>query len=279
MKMGRPFLALCAFAGLMAAATVPAQGQSAAGLSGVSFSNPFSATTPASATPTSATRFSATVSSQGANPQSSISTTQTTHAQPGFTYRAYQKPTHHQKFTNYLFDAFGPYSIVGSIGAGSIHQATNAPPDWGQGWQAWGARVGSAYGVSVVTQTTRYAVSELLREDTIYYRCECTGTWPRIKHAVISTVTARKGDDGHRVFSIPAILAPYAGSETAALVWYPSRFGAKDGFRMGNYNLLDQVGMNLGLEFIWGGPHTLLNKVHVPIVSNVTGSTATQDKP
>jgi hypothetical protein len=39
--------------------------------------------------------------------------------------------------------------------------------------------------------------------------------------------------------------------------------------------------MNLGLEFIWGGPHTLLNKVHVPVISNVTGSTPkdTQDKP
>jgi hypothetical protein len=39
------------------------------------------------------------------------------------------------------------------------------------------------------------------------------------------------------------------------------------------------VGMNLGLEFIWGGPHTLLSKVHVPIVSNATGSHPTQDKP
>ena len=267
MKLGRPFLALCAFGGLMAAATVPAQGQSASGFSGVSFSSPFAPATQSS-TPANSTTQSST-------------TTQTAHVQPGLTYAEYHKPTHHQKFTNYLFDAFGPYSIVGSIGAGTIHQATNAPPDWGQGWQAWGARVGSSYGVSVVTQTTRYALSEVLREDTIYYRCECTGIWPRAKHAIISTVTARKGEDGHRVISIPAIVAPYAGSEAAALIWYPSRFGAKDGFRMGNYNLLDQVGMNLGLEFIWGGPHTLLNKYHVPVISNVTGSThsETNDKP
>jgi hypothetical protein len=280
MKMGRRFLALCAFAGWVAAATVPAQGQAAAGFSGVSFNDPFSAANPATAAPANSAKLSSTDFSaiQSANPQSTTST-QTTHVQPGLTFRAYQKPTHHQKFTNYLFDAFGPYSIVGSIGAGTIHQATNAPPDWGQGWQAWGARVGSAYGVDVVTQTARYAFSEILREDTIYYRCECSGIWPRAKHAIISTVTARKGEDGHRVISIPAILAPYAGSETAALLWYPSRFGPKDGFRMGNYNFLDQVGMNLGLEFIWGGPHTLLNKVHVPIVSNATGSTGTQDKP
>jgi hypothetical protein len=267
MKIGRKFLASCAFATLLAASTMPAQGQGAAG-------SPASAP---SAQSSSSTQSTTTVTTT----QSSTSKAPALHVQPGLSYATYHRPTHSEKFRNYLFDAFGPYSIIGSIGAGTIHQATNAPPDWGQGWQAWGARVGSAYGVSVVTQTTRYAFSELLREDTLYYRCECNGILPRAKHAVISTFTARAGEDGHRVISIPAIVAPYAGSETAALLWYPSRFGPKDGFRMGNYNLLDQIGMNLGLEFIWGGPHTLLNKVHVPIVSNATGSThsETQDKP
>jgi hypothetical protein len=45
-----------------------------------------------------------------------------------------------------------------------------------------------------------------------------------------------------------------------------------DGFRNGNYNLLVQAGLNVALEFIWGGPHTLLSQHHVPVVSNVTGS-------
>jgi hypothetical protein len=45
-----------------------------------------------------------------------------------------------------------------------------------------------------------------------------------------------------------------------------------DGFRMGNYNLLIQAGFNVALEFIYGGPHTLLSQHHVPIVSSVTGS-------
>jgi hypothetical protein len=254
MKIRHSIPAVCALAALFAAA-MPAWGQSAAGAQ----------TSTSSST------------SQTTTTQTTDSTT--THAQPGLTYQGYHKPTHEEKFKGYLFDAFGPYAIVGSIGAGAVHQASNAPPEWGQGWEAYGKRVGSSYGIGIVTQTTRYVFSELLREDTLYYRCECTGIFPRAKHALISTVTARKGEDGHRVFSIPAILAPYAGGETAALLWYPGRFGPKDGFRMGNYNLLDQAGMNLGLEFIWGGPHTLLSKVHVPIVSNATGSHPTQDKP
>jgi hypothetical protein len=80
---------------------------------------------------------------------------------------------------------------------------------------------------------------------------------------VISTVTARRGADGHRVFSFPALASPYAGTMTAALGWYPSRYNPKDGFRMGNYNLLAFTGGNIALEFLYGGPHTLLSRMHL----------------
>jgi hypothetical protein len=45
--------------------------------------------------------------------------------------------------------------------------------------------------------------------------------------------------------------------------WYPSRFGAKDAFRIGNYTLLANVGGNIGLEFIYSGPHSLLSRLHL----------------
>jgi hypothetical protein len=50
---------------------------------------------------------------------------------------------------------------------------------------------------------------------------------------------------------------PYAGTMAAVYGWYPSRFGVKDGLRMGNYNLLAFAGLNVAKEFIYGGPHTL----------------------
>src|ERR1700685_1923869 len=192
----------------------------------------------------------------------------------------YHRPTEREKLKTYTFDTFGPYAILGSAFSAGIAQAETAskahnagiPPDWGQGWDAYGARVGSDFGINLFTQTARYSLAEAFREDTIFYRCECTGFLPRLKHALLSTVTARKGDDGHRVFSIPALIAPYAGGEAAALLWFPSRYDAKDGFRTGNYNLLAQAVLNLALEFIYGGPHTLLSHHHVPVVSNATGS-------
>ena len=97
----------------------------------------------------------------------------------------------------------------------------------------------------------------------MYYRCECKGVLPRLGHAVISTLTARRGEDGHRVFSFPALVAPYAGTMTAVYGWYPRRYGAKDALRMGNYNLLQFVGGNIALEFLYRGPHSWLTRMHL----------------
>ena len=184
----------------------------------------------------------------------------TTHVQPGTTYT---RPTTREKLHNYLFDAFGPYPILGAGFAAGLNQASNHPPEWKQGAEGYGRRFGSSFGIALTTTTTRYAVATIFREDTLYYRCECKGVLPRLGHAVLSTVTARRGSDGHRVFSLPGLLAPYAGSMTAALGWYPSRYSPKDGFRMGNYNLLAFTGGNIALEFVYGGPHTLLSRVHL----------------
>jgi hypothetical protein len=189
--------------------------------------------------------------------------------QPG---QSYQRPTEKDKLHGYIFDAFGPYAFLSAVTVAGIQQARNRPPDWGQGWGAYGDRVASDFGINLVTQTTRYGLAEIFREDTLYYRCECSGFGRRLEHALISTVTARRGADGHRTFSFSSLAAPYAGTEAAALLWYPSRFDAMDGFRMGNINLAVQAGYNIAFEFIYGGPHTLLAKHHIPVVSDVTGS-------
>jgi hypothetical protein len=175
----------------------------------------------------------------------------------------YVLPPQATKVHNYLFDAFGPYPIVGAGLAAGINQMQNSPPEWKQGANAYGKRLGSDFGIAAVTTTTRYALSEAFHEDTLYYRCECKGVFPRLRHAVISTFTARRGNDGHRVFSFPDLVAPYAGTMTAVYGWYPGRYDYKDAFRMGNYSLLGYVGANISLEFLYSGPHSLLSRMHL----------------
>ncbi len=181
----------------------------------------------------------------------------------------YVRPTEKTKVSNYAFDTFGPYPIAVSAFAAGVNQWTNSPPEWGQGAQGFGKRLGSDFGIAAIGTTTRYGLAEAFREDTLYYRCECSGPFPRLRHAVISTFTGRRGADGHRVFSISALAAPYAGSMIAVHLWYPDRFDAKDAFRMGNYSLLGYVGGNIALEFFYSGPHALISRMHL---NNAHGS-------
>jgi hypothetical protein len=180
--------------------------------------------------------------------------------QPG---QPYQRPTEKDKLHGFIFDAFGPYAFISAVTVAGIQQARNRPPDWGQGWGAYGDRVASDFGINLVTQTTRYGLAELFREDTLYYRCECKGFFPRLNHALISTLTSRRGEDGHRVFSFPDLVAPYAGTMVGVYAWYPDRFGAKDAFRLGNYSLIGYAAENVGLEFLYQGPHKWLTRMHL----------------
>jgi hypothetical protein len=175
----------------------------------------------------------------------------------------YVRPAERTKVGNYVFDAIGPYPIVGAAIAAGIGQFTNSPPEWKQGAKGFSRRFGSDFAIAAISTTTRYGLAQALKEDTLYYRCECRGFLPRLRHAVISTLTGRQGEDGHRVFSIPQFVAPYAGTTSAVYGWYPSRYGAKDAFRMGNYSLLGEAGENIGLEFFYSGPHSLLSRMHL----------------
>ncbi len=175
----------------------------------------------------------------------------------------YVRPTQKTKLHNYVFDAFGPYPIVGAGFAAGINQAYHTPPEWEEGAEGYGKRMGSDFAIAAVSTTTRYALAQAFHEDTLYYRCECKGFVPRLSHALLSTFTARRGDDGHRVFSFPSLVAPYAGTMTAVYGWYPDRYNAEDAFRMGNYSLLGYAGGNVALEFLYSGPHSLLSRMHL----------------
>ncbi len=167
---------------------------------------------------------------------------------------AYRRPSHKTMFRNYVFDTIGPYAIMGAALNGGIDQVNDSPPEWKLGAAGYGRRVANNFGIAAVSTSTRYVLAQALREDTLYYRCECRGLFPRLKHAVISNFTARRGEDGHRALSPSALIAPYAGNMAAVYVWYPGRYSYKDGFRMGNYSLLEGTLGSIVREFFYRGP-------------------------
>jgi len=169
----------------------------------------------------------------------------------------YVRPDFRQRFHDYEISTFGPIRMVTLVAGSAISHADDVPPEWGQGWGAYGERFISDVGSSTTAGTTNFLLGEALHLDTKYYPCTCKGVWPRVRHALVSSVTGRAGEDGHRVFSPPAVVSPYAGA-FSTLAWYPARYGPRDAFRTGNYDLLDSVGMKIALEFL----HPLLRKLH-----------------
>lgn len=173
----------------------------------------------------------------------------------------YVPPTEEQKFHDFLMNAVGPVAFAGASFAAAIDQASDSPHKWGQGADAYSVRLASNLGISLVTATAQYSLAETFHEDTTYYRCTCSGFFPRFWHAAASTVTARRGEDGYTSFSVALTVSPFIGPLTAANTWIPGRDGPILGAHMGVFNLLGQFGQNESLEFLYGGPHTLLGHI------------------
>ena len=182
-------------------------------------------------------------------------------AVPPVATRGYVSPTQAQRFRNYTWNALGPVAFAGSSFAGAIDQAFNFPHAWGQGFDAYGARVASNLGISLVTATAQYSLAEAFHEDTAYYRCTCKGFFPRFLHAAISTVASRRGADGHYAFSPALSFSPLVGPMLAANSWIPGHDGPNLGFHMGVHNLMGQFGQDEALEFLYGGPNTFLGRI------------------
>jgi hypothetical protein len=168
---------------------------------------------------------------------------------PHSTSSAYTFPKGRQQFRNYLYYTFGPPALISTaIGAG-LDQSKPAPPEWDSGAEGYGERYGWRFGMNMVTQTTQYSLGALTHEDVAYHRCDCSGLFLRGAHAVVSTLTA-KTRGGRTVFSVPALVSPYAGSFTAVNAWYPSRYEPSDAVRIANISFAFKVAGNLIGEFI-----------------------------
>ena len=175
----------------------------------------------------------------------------------------YVSPTRQKTLRDFLMDTVGPYPNTMAIFTAAIHQATDSPPEWRQGAAGLSRRFGSNMGITAVGNATRFGLGEVLNEDTSFYRCRCRRVPQRLTHAALSALIARRRSDGSHVFSIPGLAAPYAATMTAIYAWYPARYGAKDAFRMGNYNLLGTVGSDIAFEFIPSKVWNFLGRFHL----------------
>jgi hypothetical protein len=162
----------------------------------------------------------------------------------------YREPTQKKRFHIYLSSMFAPYSLGSVMFVSGLQQAEHYPKEWQEGGAGFGQRLASNFGTEMANATARYLLSAALKEDARYYRCGCRGFWPRFGHAVFYAAIARRAEDGHEVFGLPNLVAPYAGPFASVYGWYPKNYNWEAAFRMGNHGLLDEIGTNLSLEFL-----------------------------
>jgi hypothetical protein len=161
----------------------------------------------------------------------------------------YTFPDSQQQFRNYLYSTFGPPAFISSAVGAGLDQRKPAPAEWDSGAQGYAERYGWRFGMQLVTQTTAYSLGALTHEDVAYHRCACTGLLPRTTHAFVSTLTART-ISGRTVFSVPALVSPYAGSFAAVNAWYPARYEPADALRIGSMSFVFKAAGNLVGEFL-----------------------------
>jgi len=141
------------------------------------------------------------------------------------------------RFQQYVLFTAGPLPIAAEIVGSAINQWTNSPPEWGQGWEAYGKRLGSNLAYNAVRQTITYGISAALDEDNRYFSSHKQGL-ARIRYAVISTVAARKSD-GRRTFSVSSV-AGVAGASSISSIWGPPSY-------KGIGNISKNAGISLGV--------------------------------
>lgn len=115
--------------------------------------------------------------------------------------------------------------------------------------KGYGKRYASGMGQNAIQQTVTYGLDEAMGLDTGFQKSKREGFVPRLKDALIQSVTSRN-KNGDRVVAVPRFVGVYTGAIVARETWYPDRYTYKDGLRSGTTNLLTGFGINLVREFV-----------------------------
>lgn len=161
----------------------------------------------------------------------------------------YVFPSARKRFDRYVSGTIGPMRLLRTGVSAGIDQWRDQPVEWGQGAKGYGKRYASGLGRNAIQQTVTYGLDEALGLDSGFQKSKREGFFPRMKDALLQTVTSRNRS-GKRVISAPKLAGVYAGGIIPTETWYPERYSYKDGLRHGTKSLLTGFGINLMREFV-----------------------------
>jgi hypothetical protein len=101
-------------------------------------------------------------------------------------------------------------------------EARGKPTGWGQDFAGFSQRFGSAVAITSINGTMRLCFELALHEDLRYIPCPSCKWKRKIINALLAEFTARRGEDGHRAFTLSPTIADFSGPIIAHSIWYPN---------------------------------------------------------
>ena len=144
---------------------------------------------------------------------------------------------------------FGPMALATGAFSAAFGQWRDRPQEWQLGAEGYGMRFGSGYAQRIVRETLTLGSTSLFHQDTRYFRSTDTGNMARLKHAIVSTITARR-DDGSTTFGYCRI-GSMLGASFISRTWQPPSTGSVNS-AMENFGTAMgvAVGFNVAREFL-----------------------------
>jgi hypothetical protein len=153
-----------------------------------------------------------------------------------------------EKYKFSLNKVFGPSAMLAAGLHAGLDQAGVGPHDWGRGSDAFGVRLASRFGRSLVRQNVAFGVRALDHEDPRYFVSGQGGPLKRTWYAMVHTFVVHN-DNGSMMPAYSRFVADY-GMPFIAQQWRPGRFRTvPEGLGAGTCALGLGVGMNIGREF------------------------------
>jgi hypothetical protein len=114
------------------------------------------------------------------------------------------------KFKIFVNQAISPAYVLGSGVSAAVNQANNSPGSTGQGWEAYGTRVG--YSMARASSTSffgTFVFASILRQDPRFFPESHPSFLRAIKYSAVRIVVTRN-DKGNDVFNSSGLLGPLA---------------------------------------------------------------------
>jgi hypothetical protein len=130
--------------------------------------------------------------------------------------------TGEERFKLFVRQSFTTPGIYVKTGFFTLHdQVENTPPEWGDGIQGFGKRLG--------TRQTQYLLQNVFTSlgnaavgwEPRYDRCRCVGFWPRARHALARNFVTYDRSEQHLRPQLMPYVASF-GSGAIVATWYPA---------------------------------------------------------